>query len=210
MHHPRVENGVVVGTGSDKYQTKNPIARYALNQLLETVVAFVGSANPSTILEVGCGEGNITELLLRHTHASIHATDVSLALANEAKSRIGEHARLQFSELNIYDLEGSRYASEVVVCCEVLEHLEHPDEGLRRIAKATKGLAVLSVPREPNFRLLNFFRGQHFTALGNAPGHVQHWSKPAFVKFVQTEFDVLRVKALLPWTVVLARPRLAS
>lgn len=210
MPAPRVENGIVVGTGSNKYQTKNPIARYALTQLLDTVEQFVSSCNPSTILEVGCGEGHVTERLLAGTEATIHATDLSETLVSETTVRLGNPSRLKINPLNIYDLAGEQYRSDVVVCCEVLEHLDRPEEGLRRLAQVTKKFAVLSVPREPNFRILNFVRGQHFAALGNAPGHVQHWSTRSFLRFLEPEFDVLSVRSLLPWTVVLVKPRVKS
>ena len=78
------------------------------------------------------------------------------------------------------------------------------------LAQAAQRHAVLSVPREPNFRVLNFLRGQHFKDFGNAPGHVQHWSAGSFLRFVETEFEILQVKKLLPWTVVLASPRQSS
>jgi ubiquinone/menaquinone biosynthesis C-methylase UbiE len=207
MSSPRIENGIIVGTGSNKYETKNPIARYAITQLLESIVGFASACNPSTILEVGCGEGHVTQRLLSNTNADIHATDLSPALIEEASSRIGNQDRIRFSQLNIYDLKSSEYRSDVLVCCEVLEHLERPEEGLRRLAESTSNYAILSVPREPNFRVLNFLRGQHLGNFGNAPGHVQHWSSQSFAKFVETEFEVLQIKALLPWTVVLARPK---
>ena len=210
MSSPRIENGIVVGTGSNKYQSKNPIARYALSQLLDTVVSYTSSCNPSSILEVGCGEGHVTERLLESTTADIQATDLSESLVKEAALRLGNQSRLDISQLNIYDLEGEQYHSDVVVCCEVLEHLERPGEGLRLLAQVTKEFAVLSVPREPNFRILNFARGQHFASWGNAPGHVQHWSAKSFLRFLEPEFDVLQVRALLPWTVVLARPKVKS
>ena len=210
MKQPRIENGIVVGTASNKYETKNPIARYAIAQLLDSVAGFVSSTQPSTILELGCGEGRVTERMLAATDAYVHATDLSSALAAEARARLGEHPRANFSQLNIYDLEPGLHQSDVVVCCEVLEHLEHPEGGLRLIAAATKKAAVLSVPREPNFRVLNFLRGQHFADFGNAPGHVQHWSSRAFQKFVEAEFTILKVKTLLPWTVILAQPKALS
>jgi hypothetical protein len=58
--------------------------------------------------------------------------------------------------------------------------------------------------------MLNFVRGQHFSSWGNAPGHVQHWSTKSFLRFLEPEFEVLQVKALLPWTVVLVRPKVKS
>lgn len=207
MMEPRVEDGLVVGTGSDKYQTRNPVARYVIDQLLNTVADFAHAVEPQSILEVGCGEGNITRLLLQRTPARVHATDISQTLVDEAQSTIGDSERARFSQLDVYSLDAEQLSSDLVVCCEVLEHLVDPAEGLRRLARAAKSHAVLSVPREPHFRLLNFLRGQHFSQFGNAPGHVQHWSSRGFIRFVETEFDIVQVKKLLPWTVILASPK---
>lgn len=207
MRSPRVENGTVVGTASNKYETRNPIARAAIAQLLNTIAKLVADCNPSSILEVGCGEGKVTRLLLETTEAAVHATDLSSTLVEEVRRDLAGSPRLTLEQANIYDLDDPRFRSDLVVCCEVLEHLERPAEGLRRLAENCREFAVLSVPREPNFRILNFLRGQHFSALGNAPGHVQHWSTSSFARFVESEFELLQVRPLLPWTVVLAKPR---
>lgn len=206
MSTPRIEDGIVVGTGSNKYQTKNPIARFALDQLTNSIADLAIRTNAKSILEIGCGEGHITKLLLNLPEASIHATDISSTLLQEARVNVGDNERITFDTLNIYDLNPVEMRSDLVVCCEVLEHLQEPAKGLRLLARASKNFTIVSVPREPNFRILNFLRGQHVTNFGNAPGHVQHWSKQSFLKFLSSEFEICEVKALLPWTVVLAKP----
>jgi hypothetical protein len=92
----------------------------------------------------------------------------------------------------------------------VLEHLNDPDVGLRRLARAAQPHALLSVPREPLFRTLNLLRGAHLASLGNSPGHLQHWSTRSFLDFVRRELDILEVRTPLPWTVVLAKSRRAA
>ncbi|WP_207642472.1 hypothetical protein, partial [Desulfosporosinus sp. I2] len=66
---------------------------------------------------------------------------------------------------------------------------------------------ILSVPREPLWRILNLARGKYIPDLGNTPGHIQHWSKKSFLRLVNRYFDVLEVKSPLPWTMVLCRIR---
>jgi 2-polyprenyl-3-methyl-5-hydroxy-6-metoxy-1,4-benzoquinol methylase len=206
MSTPRIEDGVVVGTGSNKYETKNPIARFALGQLTSSIAGLAAKTKAESILEIGCGEGHITKLLLNLPEASVRATDISNTLLQEARANVGENERVTFDTLNIYDINPAEMRSDLVVCCEVLEHLQEPAKGLKLLARASKHYTILSVPREPNFRILNFLRGQHFTHFGNAPGHVQHWSKRSFLKFLSSEFEICEVRALLPWTLVLAKP----
>ena len=95
----------------------------------------------------------------------------------------------------------------LVVACEVLEHLAHPERALAEIARVARGRVVLSVPREPLWRALNLARGAYWREAGNTPGHVQHWSRAEFVALVARTFRVLDVWSPTPWTVVAAELR---
>ena len=44
------------------------------------------------------------------------------------------------------------------------------------------------------------------TSLGNTPGHVNHWTRWGFHKFVESRFHVQQVRSPLPWTMVRAIP----
>jgi hypothetical protein len=65
----------------------------------------------------------------------------------------------------------------------------------------------LSVPREPIWRAGNLARGRYVQALGNTPGHVNHWSAKQFERFVASGLDVIDVAKPLPWTMLCATPR---
>ena len=75
---------------------------------------------------------------------------------------------------------------------------------LREIARVSRRHVILSVPNEPLWRVLNMPRGAYLPDLGNTPGHLQHWSRRAFVRFVSQELRIDRVRSTLPWTVVAA------
>ncbi len=202
---PLIEEGLVVGTGSDKYETKNPLAQYLLRQFDNSIAELVNMAKPDTILEVGCGEGHVTDILLKNSTANIQALDISQTIVDIAKQSI-DSTRVDFQQFNIYDL-AEKGVADLVVCCEVLEHLETPETGLMRLAEKAAPYAIISVPREPLWRLLNFIRGAHVRNLGNSPGHIQHWSQKAFIRFVETQFEIVSVRAPLPWTVLLLKSR---
>ncbi|OQK16724.1 methyltransferase type 11 [Methyloprofundus sedimenti] len=202
---PLIEEGLVVGTGSDKYETKNPLAQYLLRQFDKSIAELVNLARPDSILEVGCGEGHVTDILLKNSTANIQALDISQTIVDIARDAI-DSTRVDFQQFNIYDL-AEKDIADLVVCCEVLEHLETPETGLLRLAEKAAPYAIISVPREPLWRLLNFMRGAHVSNLGNSPGHIQHWSQKAFIQFVETQFEIVSVKAPLPWTVLLLKSR---
>ena len=64
---------------------------------------------------------------------------------------------------------------------EVLEHVPDPEATVAEMARVARRWLLVSVPREPLWRGLNMARGAYWRALGNTPGHVNHWSKRAFV-----------------------------
>jgi hypothetical protein len=55
--------------------------------------------------------------------------------------------------------------------------------------------------------VLNLLRGRYTGALGNTPGHIQHWSLRGFSSLVRRHFDIVEMRTPLPWTMVLCRSR---
>ena len=93
----------------------------------------------------------------------------------------------------------------MVMCCEVLEHLDDPERALREIRRVCARYCVLSVPNEPFWRLLNLARGAYARNLGNTPGHVNHWSTKHFERYVGDYFRVLEIATPLPWVITLCQ-----
>ena len=94
----------------------------------------------------------------------------------------------------------------MVVCSEVLEHLENPRKALENLINATRNYLILSVPREPIWRILNILRGKYWSDFGNTPGHIQHWGSYNFIRFLKNdEMKIVKVKRPFPWTMVLLK-----
>ena len=64
---------------------------------------------------------------------------------------------------------------------------------------------IISVPREPLWRILNMARCKYLSDFGNTPGHLQHWSKGGITALVQRYFEVVEVLSPLPWTMIHCR-----
>jgi len=94
----------------------------------------------------------------------------------------------------------------LVVCSEVLEHLEYPQRGLSEIARVAEKGVLLSTPWEPVWRLLNLARGKYVMNVGNTPGHIQHFSRQGLIKLAQTHLEVVNKRTPLPWTIILGVP----
>ncbi|HEX8595169.1 MAG TPA: class I SAM-dependent methyltransferase [Pseudomonas sp.] len=200
------EDGIIVGNTYDKYASKNPIARWLMNGFDTALTDYIARVNPRTIHEIGCGEGYWT-LRWAAQGLPVKGCDFSrqvISLAKQNATRRGLSASL-FTELSIYDLDGRQDSADLIVCCEVLEHLENPRAGLSALQGVVENYLILSVPREPVWRVLNLARGKYIRQAGNTPGHIQHWSKRSFIELVSEYFEVVDIRSPLPWTMVLCR-----
>ncbi|MYL25271.1 MULTISPECIES: class I SAM-dependent methyltransferase [Halomonadaceae] len=203
------EDGVVIGNTFDKYGTKNPIARKLMRGFDQTLSELVDKSRPESIHEVGCGEG-FWVLRWHEQGMQVRGTDFSskiidMAIQNANKKGISDTL---FEQLSVYDLKADRDQADLVVCCEVMEHLDNPEAALEALQGIVKGHLIVSVPREPIWRVLNLARGKYITELGNTPGHLQHWSTKKFVGLVSRFFQVEEIRTPLPWTMLLCRAKI--
>jgi ubiquinone/menaquinone biosynthesis C-methylase UbiE len=196
---------VVVGNYVHKYTSSNPAIRLLTNRFLgrldRVLEAVHREAPDAAVLEVGCGEGEICRRL-RGRWAEV----VGLDLPDQGlRSEWAKVPGPSFLHGDAHRLPFPDDAFDVVVAVEVLEHLRDPSAGLAEIVRVARRDLVLSVPREPIFRLGNLVSGRHVRALGNTPGHLNHWSTVSFVRFVSQVAAVRDVAKPLPWTIVWAR-----
>jgi SAM-dependent methyltransferase len=109
--------------------------------------------------------------------------------------RVMEAANLPFAE-NEFDL-----ASAI----EVLEHVPDPEHTISEMARCAQRHLLVSVPREPLWRMLNIARGAYWAELGNTPGHINHFSRRSFMKLLSRHGEVAEVRSPFPWTMLLVR-----
>ena len=155
--------------------------------------------------EVGCGEG---ELLLRLARRGLRArgSDISETVIDEARRRArATGLDVPFRVASIETLHPSRDSAELILCCEVMEHVDDPDAALQIVAGLARPWAIVSVPREPLWRALNLGRLKYVRHLGNTPGHLQHWSRRSFLSFLEGRLEVVAVRSPVPWTMALCR-----
>lgn len=192
------------GNTYDKYNTSNPVERRMMEGFFSTLDRFVGMTSPTHILEVGIGEGIVSERLReRFPDASIVGVDlVDWELAAHWKS-----AGLSTAFADVERLPFPDSAFDLVVAIEVFEHFADPARALAELDRVGSDHLVASVPFEPIWRLGNMARGRYLRDLGNTPGHINHWGRRGFSKFVRQRWDLVDVATPLPWTMVRARSR---
>ena len=201
------EGGVVIGNAYDKYGSRNPIVKWMMSGFDAALSDFVAKTKPESMHEIGCGEGY---WVLRWNEQGLTARGCDFSkdvieIARENAINRGLPTSL-FESRSIYDLNANQDSADLVVCCEVLEHLESPEAGLQALQRVTRRSLIISVPQEPLWCALNLARGKYITRWGNTPGHIQHWSKGEFVKFVSKYFEVVETRSPFPWTMLLCRP----
>jgi SAM-dependent methyltransferase len=207
MPNTLVAGDVVGGNHYPKYTTRNPAARWLVAGFLDALDDLVRKTGAREIHEVGCGEGFLSTRLAAPGLA-VRGSDLSSAAIAAARCRAADLGQpVSFRVADLYGLDPERDDAELVVCCEVLEHLPDPGRALDILAGLARPHLIASVPREPLWRLLNLARGKYGRDFGNTPGHLQHWSSARFVEMLGSRLEVVEVRKPLPWTMALCRAR---
>jgi 2-polyprenyl-3-methyl-5-hydroxy-6-metoxy-1,4-benzoquinol methylase len=189
-----------------KYRSKNPVQRALIRAFVAKLHALFVAGNPAQrVLEVGVGEGFLSGWLSeRFPEKSFTGID----LAPEDVERLrAKFPRVEAHQGSIYDLASLSPPYDLVLCCEVLEHLPDPARGLDQLASLGARRLILTVPHEPLFMLSNLARGKNVARLGNDPEHVNHWGKASFRRLLASRFDVLELTTSYPWLLALCAPR---
>jgi len=158
---------------------------------------------PTSVLDAGCGEGfTLSHFEEKNIGKNLEGVDF-LSTAIKIGKKL--HPKLALKQGDIYKLPYKDSQFDLVLCTEVLEHLENPEKALKELKRVTKKYIILSVPNEPLFMFGNFIRGKNVKRWGNDVEHINHWSTSAFEKFVAKEFTVEDVNTPLPWTMIVAK-----
>jgi ubiquinone/menaquinone biosynthesis C-methylase UbiE len=195
--------GIVIGNHTQKYTARNPAIRWLTERWvanLDRVFAQVGREPVGRALEVGCGEGVIADKLQRRFGEVVALDLPDAGLRADWRGYDGP----RFLHASAHELPFDDDQFDVVVAAEVLEHLPDPVKGLQEMARVGRRHLVLSVPREPIFRSCNLVAGRYVRDLGNTPGHLNHWSRRGFVRFVSQMAEVRAVTSPFPWTTIWA------
>jgi 2-polyprenyl-3-methyl-5-hydroxy-6-metoxy-1,4-benzoquinol methylase len=196
---------VPTGNTFDKYGSSNPVVRRLMGGFHSTLDELFAQAAPRSILDVGCGEGVLTaewaERIGDGRIVGIDLDDPKLRAEWEQRRR----PNLEFRVEEATSLSFADDEFDLACAIEVLEHVPEPEATLAEMARVASGHLLVSVPREPLWRGLNMARGAYWRDLGNTPGHVNHWSRRAFVSLLSRYGTVAQARSPFPWTMVLVR-----
>ena len=196
---------VPTGNTFDKYGSTNPVVRRLMTGFHRALDELWDLASPESVLDVGCGEGVLTHewagRLGDRRIVGIDLGDPKLQAEWEKRQRPNLEYRVEeATSLSFGDDE-----FDVATAIEVLEHVPDPDATLAEMARVARSHLLVSVPREPLWRIVNMARGAYWKSLGNTPGHVNHWSRVGFVSLLTRHGTVEEIRSPFPWTMLLVR-----
>jgi SAM-dependent methyltransferase len=199
-----VADGVTGPAGNlvDKYAAApNPAARMLVRRWRAALRELVVEAAPESVLDVGCGEGELTaEWAARLPGTGVLGVDVADV------TRVSPAPNLDFRVIApAPPLPFRDAAFDLVAAVESLEHMEDPEGTLAEMARCARRHLLVSVPREPLWRALNLARGAYVRRLGDTPGHLRHFSARALRGLLRGHGTVVAERSPVPWTVALVR-----
>jgi 2-polyprenyl-3-methyl-5-hydroxy-6-metoxy-1,4-benzoquinol methylase len=197
--------GIVTGNTYDKYGSTNPLVRRMMAGFARTLDELFTAAGPTSLLDVGCGEGVLVhKWAQRLGQARVVGIDLE-----EPSIQAGWAERqapnLEYRVMHAENLPFSENEFHTATAIEVLEHVPDPEHTLSEMARCAECHLLVSVPREPLWRMLNMTRGAYWSDLGNTPGHLNHWSRRSFVQLLARHGEVIETRSPFPWTMLLVR-----
>ena len=196
---------VPTGNTFDKYGSTNPVVRRLMAGFHRALDDLWEQARPRSVLDVGCGEGVLTNLWAERLG---EGRVVGIDLDDEklrAEWATRERPNLELRCEEATSLSFAKGEFDLAAAIEVLEHVPDAEATVAEMARVAERYLLVSVPREPMWRGLNMARGAYWRSLGNTPGHVNHWSKRSFESMLSRHGTVEEARSPFPWTMLLVR-----
>jgi 2-polyprenyl-3-methyl-5-hydroxy-6-metoxy-1,4-benzoquinol methylase len=195
---------VTGSTNYEKFQTGNPVVQRMFDGFFARLREIVEPLDARSLLDAGCGEGETLARLDGSLPQRIAAVDLDEeAVAFTAGRFPGVDVRRE----SVFELPFEDGSFELVLCLEVLEHLDDPGRALAELVRVSARDVVVSVPHEPWFRLGSLLRGKYVRTLGNHPEHVNHWNHRSLRRLLEEHLEVVRLTGSFPWLLAHCRVR---
>src|SRR4051812_9730634 len=145
-----------------------------MNGFESTLEQLWTQAAPESILDVGCGEGVLTEQwadkLGQGRIVGIDLDDPKLKAEWEKRQR----ANLEYRVEDATNLSFADGEFDMATAIEVLEHVPDPERTVAEMARVAKRWVLVSVPREPLWRARHQAGGGRVQEPGQTPGAPEH------------------------------------
>ena len=184
-------HSVAGGGGNDRCVNLRSGGQPQCHQLSGRAPRTSDSATP-LVLDVGCGEGFVARFLAARLQIRVVGLDIRRDALPDLVGA-AEHLPLR---------DG---VAPVVICLEVLEHLQNPWDTLEELLRVSSGYVILSVPDQPFFAMANLVRGKNLRRFGEDEEHLWHWRSETFLGFLGKRCHIARSVRSFPWVLALAK-----
>ena len=191
-------------TNELKFETANPLVRAMIGGFFSRLGELVAPLRPASTLDAGCGEGETLVRLGPLLGERIAAVDLSAYSVGRAAERL---PAVDTQVASVTDLPFADSSFDLVLCLEVLEHLDDPAAAVRELARVAAAGVVVSVPFEPWFRIGSLLRGKYVRTLGNHPEHVNHFNRGSLAALLEPALEIEAIRSAFPWLIAHGRPR---
>ena len=192
----------------EKYVSKNPLKRKMVEKFNLKIVSIVEKMTEeiklqgggATILDAGCGEGFIDNILLENINSikikGLEYTREALEIAKEM------NPKAEYIQGDICNMPFADDFADIIICTEVLEHLKQPEKAVHELLRVGKKYVLITVPDEPWFCMGNLVALKNIRRFGNPIDHINHWTYRKFKRFVTTQFDgKINFCKSFPWSI---------
>jgi ubiquinone/menaquinone biosynthesis C-methylase UbiE len=141
---------------ADNYNN-SPAGKFVAPMYKE-ILHRINSANPATLLDIGCGNGNILSNLA-DTKISLFGLDISDNMIQIAKERLANRASLIVGDAEKLPFENESF--DFILCNASFHHYPNPKKVLNEMYRVlnNKGILLIGDPNPPFFIriLMNIF-----------------------------------------------------
>jgi len=204
LFDPRAHPPTYSSENIRKYTTRNLLVQWLIRKFFQKACCLVRQVSPTSVLDVGCGEGLIGPQLMRQLQRVEHKIYLGVDKSVETLAVAAQlNPEASFVCMKTPSLGIKDRGFDLVLCLEVLEHVEDPFALLAELQRVSSRYCLISVPHEPFFQLASFLRGRHLSSWGNHPEHIQHWGSRSFREVLSNFFIVRVVQQPFPWLLAL-------
>jgi 2-polyprenyl-3-methyl-5-hydroxy-6-metoxy-1,4-benzoquinol methylase len=124
---------------------------------------------PKRVLEVAAGDGSLVATIEARTGCEVWANDLREENLRAGLSSYSNASKVRIAPGNIFELSPSLGTFDLVIACEVIEHVAHGVDFLRKLADLTTpgGHILVTTPSGSHFRnrLPSYYEIEDHTAL---------------------------------------------
>lgn len=143
-----------LGYMDDVYNSKNPFVSWIMNKRLDVIAEMIlKTPKIRKVLDAGCGEGHLLSKLSAYIQG--YGIDFDERFIRAARKRC---PYANFKKEDITNMKFRDNVFDVVVCTEVIEHIENPEKAIEEMKRVLKpdGILIISFPNESLTTLLRF------------------------------------------------------